>query len=141
MPLYLAVPPERPFPILPNATYYMRKFSARLSDNPAVISCGRNSGFGALGLAKHKGAKTIALFGFDYRPNSYYCPQRYTHKQRESGNHWPSWASIIDGVADQLAGIEVINASPHSTIRAFKKASIEETLDLLRLRRERSRGL
>lgn len=132
IPLYLAVPPKRPFPILANATYYTRIFSNRLSDNPAEISCGRNSGFGALGLAKHKHARQIVLFGFDYRPNSYYCPERYTHKKPETGDHWPSWAKIIDGIADQLAGIEVINASPNSTIRAFKKIGTEEAIQRLR---------
>lgn len=133
MPLYLAVPPKRTFPIMANATYYMRKFSDRLSDNPAEISCGRNSGFGALGLAKHKHARQIILFGFDYQPNSYYCPERYKHKKAETGDHWPSWARIIDGIADQLAGVEVLNASPNSTIRAFQKIGLEEAVHLLRM--------
>lgn len=180
MPLYLAVPPNRAFPIMANATYYMRKFSDRLSDNAAEISCGRNSGFGAINLAYHKlrggvesrhagrplngadirpygnmvvrtgkpegrgGYKNplarvapgsrkplIILFGYDYQPNSYYCPQRYTHKKKESGDHWPSWARIIDGIADQLADVEVLNASPNSTIRAFKKIGLDQATEHL----------
>ena len=139
--LCLAVDPRRSFPIIQNATYYIRVHSDRLSSNPAEVSCGRNSGFGAINLAKHRGAKTIVLFGYDYQPDSYYCPQRYTHKKPETGAHWPSWAKIIDGIADQLAGVEVINASPQSTIKAFKKLGIEEAVDLLRIRSARSGGL
>jgi hypothetical protein len=141
-PLYLAVPTNRPFPILANATYLMRVRQDRLSMNPAEISCGRNSGFGAINLAIHKGAKLIYLFGYDYTPNSYYCPERYTHKKKEHEDHWPLWATVIDGIKDQLdkLGVTVINASPQSTIRTFQKVTIEKALsDLDRLRSERIR--
>lgn len=145
IPLHLAVPKELGRPDIPNAIFYERIRSriVRLSIDPNKIECGRNSGFGALNLAFLMGAKRIVLFGYDYQPDSYYCPQRYTHKKPESVNHWPAWAAIYEQIKEQLqqAGVEVINASPSSTITAFPKIGIEETLHLDWLRPPRGAGL
>ena len=141
MSLYLAITDtSRNRPAITNAIYLQRVRSHRvqLSTDPNKIECGRNSGFGAVNLAVHFNAKQIYLFGFDYQPNSYYCPQRYAHKKPESGSHWPTWAKFYDCIKEQLisAGVSVINASPNSSITAFPKVSIDKALgDLSRLRR------
>jgi hypothetical protein len=147
LPVYLAITGRlQSPPAISNAIFLERIRSrvTRLSTDPTKIECGRNSGFGALNLAFHFGAKLIYLFGFDYQPNSYYCPERYAHKAKESGDHWPTWAKQFDCVKDQLeqAGVSVINASPNSSITAFPKVTIEQALrDLYRIRSARSISL
>jgi hypothetical protein len=137
LPVYLAITGrlQSPPPIS-NAIFLERIRSkvTRLSTDPTKIECGRNSGFGALNLAFHFGAKLIYLFGFDYG-TAVYCPERYAHKRKESGNHWPTWAKQFDCVKNQLieAGVTVINASPNSSITAFPKVTIEQAMSELKL--------
>lgn len=132
IPLHLAIPAHLGCPeeLKRKAIPYVRTRSKplRLSTNPKFIECGRNSGFGALNLAFLMGAKQIYLFGYDYQPDSYYCPDRYTHKKPESQAHWPTWAKLYDPIAYQLkaAGVSIINASPTSTITAFPKVTLAE---------------
>lgn len=148
MPLHLAIPAERGCPneLKGKAHVYVRIRSKplRLSTNPKFIECGRNSGFGALNLAFLMGAKEIYLFGYDYQPDSYYCPERYTHKKPESQAHWPTWAKLYDPIAYQFkaAGVAVFNASPTSTITAFPKITLAEAMQRLhRMGSEGSRSL
>jgi hypothetical protein len=137
LPVYLAITGKwQSPPKISNAIFLERIRSkvTRLSTDPTKIECGRNSGFGALNLALHFGAKLIYLFGFDYG-TAVYCPERYAHKRKESGNHWPTWAKQFDCVKDQLieAGVTVINASPNSSITAFPKVTIEQAMSELKL--------
>lgn len=114
---YAALPAQWPLANLAErGKYLVREMRPGLSDDPRYIH-GLNSGFGALNLAYLKRARKVVLLGFD---------------GTDSG-HWHSpysWATPGSGGQDvkaylqaqqqcQLAGVEVLNASPGSAITAF----------------------
>lgn len=136
--LYLAVPKgmsEKQYgSIIPRAIYIDRGNEKHLSDNPALIHAGGNSGFGALNLAYLKRAKSIYLFGFDFNRNGgHYCPERYEEPDSHNARYWENWGDNFINTKQQLAkaGISIINASPNSSIKAFPKATIEAALERL----------
>lgn len=115
------------------ALYIQRSRFAGLSDDPAVIQSGANSGFGAFNYAYLKRAKRIALFGFDYtdKLGEHYCPERYHwYAPGQNARYWRNWGDNFIDCKAQLAraGVAVMNASPISTVVAFEKCSIEEGL-------------
>lgn len=116
------------------ALYIQRSRFAGLSDDPAVIQSGANSGFGAFNFAYLKRATRIALFGFDYLAGPHYCQDRY-HWQPTDHNerYWRNWGDNFIDCRAQLAkaGVAVMNASPISTVVAFPKCSIEDGLTWL----------
>jgi hypothetical protein len=118
----------RPCAIVEGATYILRTRHPGLSEDPAQIQSGGNSGFGAFNLAYLKRARRIALFGFDYR-DGHYCEDRYHwYAPGQNARYWTNWGGNFTACLPQLAraGIDIINASPTSTVRAFPKCTIDE---------------
>lgn len=93
-----------------------------LSPDPRGVHTG-NSCYGALGLAKHLGAKRIVLFGLDA-----------SQQQRVSGgmpgglSHLPR---LFASAAPDLEGVEVVNASPASNVKCWPRVTVREGLKLL----------
>lgn len=100
-----------------------------------VIGCGLrtgggHSGFQALNLAVQFGAKRAVLVGFDMT--------------LVNGDHWnsdlgtgkadrgrtESWRAALDGCAKQIRGlgVEVLNASPESALKAYPKVDLRDAL-------------
>lgn len=106
-------------------------FAKGLSLCPSLIHYGGNSGFQALNLAVHFGAKRIVLLGFDMRPSG--------GKSHWFGNHPPGlqrhspyteFISAFEGAVDDLtrAGVEVINCTPHSALQSFPHRALKDVL-------------
>lgn len=110
-----------------------------LTDAPGVVGAGSdsdtgggNSGFQALNLAVQFGARKIVLVGFDMRLDR----GSHWHGKHPPGLNNPSdsnlviWRRVLNGAARQLAalGVEVLNASPVSTLTAFPIVTFEEAL-------------
>ena len=96
------------------------------------IGWGGNSGFQALNLAVQFGAKRIVLVGYDMR-----CDQGlHWHGPHGKGLNNPTprnverWRRVTDEAADLLRflGVEVVNCSPISALRAYPKMGLEEAL-------------
>lgn len=143
--IYLGIPPENKFhrrdkqaPLIENATYIDLTRHEGLSDDPALIQSGGNSGFGAFNLAYLKRAKHITLFGFDYFENGAGhhfrddCYQWYEPGRNE--RYWKNWGDNFTGCLAQLrkSGASVMNASPRSTVSAFPKCSLDEGIARLK---------
>lgn len=109
------------------------------------IGWGGNSGFGALNLAVQFGASRIVLVGFDMRLYSPADAQRL-FGSTEKAVHWhgdhqglhnPSagnvtrWRRVTDGAAPTLKalGVEVLNATPHSALSAYRRVNFAEVFD------------
>jgi hypothetical protein len=96
-----------------------------LIGNFGVIGWGGNSGFGALNLAVQFGARRIVLVGFDMRLDQ----GIHWHGAHPQGLNNPQsayvdrWRRVIDEAAPVLnaLGIEVLNASPISALRNYRK--------------------
>lgn len=130
-----------------NATYLQLKRYGRFSDALGILESGGNSGFAAVNLAYLKRAKRIVLFGFDYteRGGHHDKPEQYSwYRAGQNARYWQSWGENFTECLPQLkkAGVEIVNASPISTVSAFPKVSIDAGLQhLARLGAARACGI
>lgn len=92
------------------------------------LRSGGNSGYQAVHLAAHLGARLILLFGFDMRPKDGRHHWFGYHAWREGhvGNY-PLFVGRFNGLASELSkkGIEVINCTPGSALKCFPISSLE----------------
>lgn len=100
---------------------YLRRITAAgLSRDPGTIHSGKTSGFGALNLAVLKGARRIALLGFDFKTGR--DGRRHWHDGYTWGSgttkYYETWAKAFDSV-ELPEGVEVVNANPDSGLRKF----------------------
>lgn len=101
-----------------------------LSDDPSYIHFGCHSGFQALNVAVHLGAKRILLIGYDCHHNG----GRHFHEDHPTG--WMNaespnmWLPPYRQAASQLKawGVEVLNCSPGSAIDVFPQATVGSVL-------------
>jgi hypothetical protein len=101
-----------------------------ISEDPSYIHFGCHSGFQALNVAVHLGAKRILLVGYDCHHNG----GRHFHSDHPAG--WMNaeapnmWLPPYRQAAPQLKarGVEVINCSPGSAIESFPMSSVGAVL-------------
>lgn len=103
-----------------------------ITKTPGMVGDGGNSGFHAINLALQWGALKIVLVGFDY------TLARGVHWHGRHGGRLNNptefitrkWRQRLDAAAPTFAerGIEVINASPHSTLTAYPKLNLLEAI-------------
>ena len=96
---------------LPGVKYYGWSHAEGLSDDPAVIATGQNSGYGALGICWHKGTKVIHLIGYDMDP--------------AANPNYKFWSAFFVNALPQLdaRGAKVINHNRFSHVTAFPFAT------------------
>ena len=104
--------------------------SKGISPHPTAVSWNGNSGCAAISLAVHLGVKRIILLGFDM----FIDADKFSHWHGSHGakrsppfhRHKKGFAKIDEDV--KRLGIQIINASPDSTIVEFPKMSVDEIL-------------
>lgn len=102
-------------------------------DTFGTIGWGGNGGFHALNLAVQFGVRRIILVGYDMRLDR----GVHWHGKHGGGLTNPTvtsverWRRVLDAAAPLLEdiGVEVLNASPVSTLTAYKKIDFEEAMD------------
>ena len=104
-----------------------------LFDEVGKIGGGGNSGFQALNLAVQLGARRVLLIGFDMNDQGgphWYGRNNWSGANNPDEMNFRRWRGALDGAAETLKtrGVEVVNTSPFSSLKAFRKASIAETL-------------
>lgn len=99
------------------------------------LGAGANSGFQAINLAAVAGAARIVLTGYDMsraRGVHWHGPHRAVSPglSDPDARMLAGCARIIDGVLGELRarGIEAVNASRETALRAWPRATIEEAL-------------
>lgn len=92
-------------------------------------SGGGHSGFHAINLAVQFGAKRIVLVGFDMRIDlgSHWHGAK---ARRKNASEMQECRCALDGCASQFAslGVDVINASPVSALKAYPKMGLMEAI-------------
>jgi hypothetical protein len=120
------------------------KRSKGISFNPAKVSWNCNSGAAAISVAVNSGAKKIILVGFDMNTgedksrhwHNLYAKTETRKNLGKNGRAIPiPFARHLEGfpaIARDAAskGIEIINASPTSSITVLKKCSVQELLEV-----------
>jgi hypothetical protein len=100
-----------------------------ISEKFGTVGAGGNSAFQAMNLAVQLGATGIMLVGID-------CGGEHWHG-RHAGpctnpqeSNFIRWRKAFDGAKPKLdaMGVDVVNCSPVSTIKAYPKMTIEQAL-------------
>lgn len=98
--------------------------------DPSGLRHGYNSGYQAINLTVHLGAKRIVLLGFDMSagPNgqNWFGP----HPNHSQGSPYPIFRQMLHTLVDPLKelGIDVLNASRFTLLNAFPRVTLEEAL-------------
>lgn len=103
-----------------------------IETNPTALRTGRNSGFAAVNLAVHLGAKRILLLGYNlgYRNGRAHFFGNHPAGLTQTTGLYPGFRRSFDRVAPVLAGmgIEVVNCTPQSSLSAFPLKTLREAL-------------
>lgn len=106
-----------------------------ISSNKSKVSWNTNSGAAAISVAAHLGIKRIILLGFDMSLDNHskYSHFHGSHRKPEQGIKSPPFKRHLLGFPAisedaKKMGIEIINASPKSTINVFPRVSVKELL-------------
>ena len=105
-----------------------------LSRDPLYLHSGGNSGYQAINLAFHWGARRILLVGFDMRRTDGRSHWHGDHPRPLSNPQTPeTWVRNFTPLADDLVpeGVEVINCTPGSALGQFPRADLAATLAAL----------
>lgn len=99
---------------------------------PTHLVSGGNSGYQAVHLAAHLGARRILLCGFDMRDvnGKRHWFGSYVNKRLNSQPDYRRWIENFRelGVALQALGIEVVNCTPKSALSGFDRKTLEEAI-------------
>ena len=116
-----------------------------LETDPGGLRHGSNSGYQAINLAYHFGAKKIILLGYDMKVQTLYVVDKNNNPTTRAINtHWhneprpdgfgdvlrqsmlPHFSTLVEPLRD--AGVTVINATPDSALTCFPVMTLEEAL-------------
>lgn len=106
-----------------------------LEDRPHCLSTGRNSGYQAINIAIHKGARRILLLGFDMKRKGAHTHFFGRHPPSLEREHpYDSWLERFDRLAPVLVarGVEVINCTPGSALKCFPMMRLSDALQIVR---------
>lgn len=103
-------------------------------ETTGVVGAGGNSGFQALNLAAQFGAARILLIGFDCQDRGgkhWYGRNDAYQMSNPDHSTFRRWVPAFATAAGQLTerGVEVVNASPVSDIKAFPVDGVAATLE------------
>lgn len=95
---------------------------------PDGVRTGSNSGYQALNLAVHTGAKRLLLLGYDMRESDGRTHWFGDHPRKTSSAEQfvPAFRTLVEPL--RKLGIEVVNCTPGSALDCFPKRALEETL-------------
>jgi hypothetical protein len=122
-----------------NIRYLQREKRSGLSlKNNTIFWC-KNTGAAAINLATLSGAKRIFLLGFDMKLlageqhfHNQYDKTKKVYKPNENGMPFTEHLKGFPAIAKdaEKLGIEIINVSPESEIKCFKKMTLKEALSI-----------
>lgn len=120
---YIALPPGS-WPVcedVPGVRYLQWGHENGLSEDPALVNTGGNSGYGAIGLAYLKGAREIHLVGYDMDASA--TAHTPGISDAEKFRQWiPRFRTMLPQLAAR--GVRVVNHNPESAIDAFEKSTM-----------------
>lgn len=100
--------------------------------DPTALRTGENGGYQALHLAAHMGATRILLLGYDMQPapgrSHWFGDHPGKMNKRSPYRSFQFHFGTIVAPLHEL-GVEVINCSPGSALKAFSCMSIEQALE------------
>lgn len=113
--------------------YYKLTGKAGLEENSGKLKSGNNSGYAAINLAYHMGAKNIVLLGYDMRFSKegdchWHDPYKVMNEEKTfTEKMLPYFDSLVIPLEDK--GIKVLNTSLLSAIECFEKKELSKILE------------
>lgn len=103
---------------------------AGLSESPAAIRTGRNSGHQAMALAALFGAARIVMLGYDMTRTGGRSHWHGDHPAGLNNGNPDGWHGEMAQLARDLqrAGVAVVNASRSTALRCFERMRLEDAL-------------
>lgn len=98
--------------------------------DPSALRTGGNSGYQAIHLAAHAGARTIVLCGFDMHGGAHWHPDHKAPLRNTMPDYYPVWAKHFETLRTELdmRGVTVFNSTPGSALKAFREKPLQEAL-------------
>lgn len=99
---------------------------------PGHLAWGMNSGAAALNLAVQFGARRVVLLGYDQQwrggVGHWHGPHPPRLQNRRPGFHrWAAWFNRA-ALDLKVLGVDCVNASRETSLRCFRRASLQEAL-------------
>lgn len=92
---------------------------------PGVIYYGSNSGFQAVNLAIHFGAKLIRLVGFDMQPNGHFFGRQIPQFPVPGDSEFRTFRRAFERAAERMPeGVRIINCTPGSALTCFPMGAL-----------------
>lgn len=112
---------------------YQKKRDDMLFGEVGSVGAGGNSGFQALNLVAQLGANRVILIGFDCQGRSgahWYGRNGWHQANNPSEQGFARWRAAFAKAAPVLLerGVDVVNASPLSDLKCFRRQGVEATL-------------
>lgn len=105
-----------------------------LETKPGALCHGNNSGYAAINLAFHMGARRIALLGIDMSPDPADNTRQHWHPEhpvpslsRVYQKMAPNFETLVAPLAAH--GVEVVNCNLASAVECFRKCPLDEVID------------
>lgn len=112
-----------------NRDYRAVKHSKPLLTQPGRLAWGGNSGYAAINLAWHLGAKRVILLGYDQKGDDFTAHWHPPHHESvQKRFNWPMWHAEfakLAAVAPQH-NLEIINATRDTALTCFKRVNLED---------------
>jgi hypothetical protein len=124
--IFSAEPASAPWPII------AKTGAEGLELEPTGVRHGNNSGYSAINVAVHLGARRIVLLGYDCCAAedgkvNFARPADYAGRRAYSFELWRKrFATLV--VPLRAAGVEVLNASRRTALECFPRVVLEEAL-------------
>jgi hypothetical protein len=99
-----------------------------LETDPKGLRAGFNSGYQAINLAVHFGAKRIVLLGYDMAPNHGGPSHWFGEHPDKVPSPYPQMREAFESLVEPLEanGVEVVNCSRRTALTAFPCRSLED---------------
>jgi hypothetical protein len=102
--------------------------------DPAAIRHGTNSGYQAMNVAYHFGAKRIVLLGYDLHVGGgahWHEGHWHTKPVEQFARELTRMVKYFELLVEPLkvAGVEVLNATPGSALKCWQQCSVAEVLE------------
>ena len=113
--------------------HYLQQSAVRVFDpRPDYLVTGGNSGYQALHLAVHFGAKRVILLGYDMRMQGTRKHWFGDHPGNlNARGNYPMWIRCFQMFANELRknlGVGVVNCTPGTALDCFPKAELKDTI-------------
>ena len=112
--------------------WVLRKSGRGLCATRRVIYAGGNSGYAAINLAYHMGAREIVLLGYDMHRSggAHFFGEHPSHMLSAPEQHIPMWREAFTALAADLRhhGVRVVNCTQGTALTCFQTAALHEVM-------------